>query len=50
MPALPWIALFGVGFLTFRELDEVIDATTRLVIAGTVAGGVYISAKALKVI
>lgn len=47
---LPYIVIAGLGYLTFREVDETLDAATRLTIALTVAGGGYVAAKAFKVI
>ena len=50
MPAIPWLIFAGLGFLGLRELDDTLDAATRLTIALTVVGGGYVVAKAFKVI
>ncbi|MDF1846182.1 MAG: hypothetical protein P1U69_03180 [Parvibaculaceae bacterium] len=50
MHPLVLIGLVGVGYLTFRDLDETLDAATRLTVAATAAGAVYIGGKWLKVI
>lgn len=47
---VPWIVFGGLGYLTFKEMDNTLDAATRLTMALTVAGGGYVAAKALKVI
>jgi hypothetical protein len=47
---LPWIAIAGLSYLSLKEVDDTLDAATRLTIALTVAGGGYVTAKAFKVI
>ena len=50
MPAIPWLIVAGLSYFTLREMDDTIDAATRLTMALTVAGGGYLAAKAFKVI
>ncbi len=47
---LPWAVIAGLSYLTFKEMDNTLDAATRLTMALTVAGGGYVAAKAFKVI
>lgn len=50
IPFLPWLAVGGVAWVVLDKSEGVLDASTRLTIALTVAGGGYVAAKALKVI
>jgi hypothetical protein len=52
MPALPliWLGAGAIGYFVLREADNTVTATTGLVKWVAVAGGVYVAARALKVI